>query len=391
MPDAKRPTLMPSSRKLPQRVLLRSGSKVPRCCGRGGTATAKVCGENRRINWIMDITAALEMIKQGKIAPAYVAWGSRAFGERLVQALRDRLVDPAWGEMNFAVLDGRGSPAADVVALARSAPFGPGKKLIVVSNPPYLRKDEDGAIQGYLRDPAPWSVFVFLLDEKPPRSAPVRLVEEMGGLVDCTGRGSSVAQWVRSRAKANGKGITQDALWAICEMSSGDPDFIDTEIDKIVAYAHDSETITIDHVKQAGFGHSDARVFDLVDSIMKGDARASMTIAASLVLKGEDLQRTIQALAWHLRTLYRFKYLVRRGMSVREAAGEAGIHEFLFGKFSKEAAGLTAREIASSLEAILDIDVAVKSGLLGDGEALQVMIARLYRILTSGHHSRTRR
>ncbi|NPV72042.1 MAG: DNA polymerase III subunit delta [Firmicutes bacterium] len=329
----------------------------------------------------MDAVRAIKSIEMGDVAPAYLLWGSRAFHARVVEVLRRCVVDRDWEDLNYSNMDGKTS-AAEVVGLARSAPFGSGKKLIVVSDPPYLRKGaDDGVLQAYLKDPADWTILVFLLDEKPPQSAAVRSIDEAGGLVDCSGRGSAVVEWVRSRVKDGGKAITPEALWAICEMSSGDADFLDTEVDKIITYAHDEPTITIAHVNEVGFGHSDARVFDLLDSIMDGDTSTSVSLAASLELAGEDLQRIMQTLAWHFRTLYRFKHLTRRGMGAREAAREAGIREFLIGKFSKQAGRLTNERIASCLEAILDTDVAVKSGLLHESGALDTLIVRLCKTL----------
>ncbi len=48
--------------------------------------------------------------------------------------MRRKVVDAAWDELNYSRLDGKETGAAAVVALARSAPFGLGGRLVVVSS-----------------------------------------------------------------------------------------------------------------------------------------------------------------------------------------------------------------------------------------------------------------
>lgn len=57
---------------------------------------------------------------------------------RHLEHLKEKLLDPAWASFNYSRLDN--PPAADVVDLASSLPFGPGNKVIIVDRCDWFAK-----------------------------------------------------------------------------------------------------------------------------------------------------------------------------------------------------------------------------------------------------------
>lgn len=331
----------------------------------------------------MDYQAALSAIARGKTSPVYLLHGSRAFAMQIVDALRRAHVSPEWEGLNFALMDGGESKAGDVVSVARAAPVGSGKRLVFVTDPAWLRTQRvDPAIVSYLKAPPDSSILVFYQEEKPAQQV-VKLIEETGEVVDCSSRRGSVSELVKARAREAGKDVTPGAIWAICSMMSDNADFAESEIEKVIRYAGDDRVIDAGHVDAVGFGHSETTVFDLVNAVVAGDADKSMALARSLSLRNEDPHRIMQTLSWQFRTMYRLKFLLRRGMSEEEAARKAGLRPFQLKRLVPQVRRLPPKAIASCMEAILETGVAVNSGLLDESLAIETLIVRLRRCLAA--------
>lgn len=333
----------------------------------------------------MDFKIALSQIARGKASPVYLLHGARTFAMQVVDALRKDYVSPEWEDLNFSPVDGREGTAGDVVSLARTAPVGSGKRLVLVTDPSWLRsKRADPVILSYLKAPPDSSILVMFQEDRPNQQAFVKLVEDMGGLVDCSSGRGSVSELVKSRARDAGKDMTPDAVWALVGMIGEDADFADTEIDKIIDYSGDDPVIDVSHVEAVGFGHSEATVFDLVNAIVAGEVDKSIALAGSLGLRNEDPRQIMQTLAWQFRTMYRLKFLMSRDSSADAAAREAGLRPFQAKRFLSQSRGLSKKGIASCMEAILETGVALNSGLLDDSIAIETLIVRLRRCLAGG-------
>jgi DNA polymerase-3 subunit delta len=325
-----------------------------------------------------------------KAAPVYLVFGSKVLADELIESLRRSHVSPEWEAVNVSALDGDECSPREVVALARTAPIGAGKRLVVVSGVHWFKKGSkvDAVLEAYAERPSPSSIVVFYQEEAPARSPFVDAVARAGGLADCSSRKGAAARLARSAAAAAGKSITPEALERVCTASSGDADFVRTEMDKLIACAGDSPVIDVTHVDLVGFGHPQSSVFELAEAVASGDAGRSLRIASGLLRADEDPQRIMQALAWQFRVIYRLKYLASRGANEEEAARTAGLMPFVASRLARWARKMPEDRIASVLEAILETDVALKSGSAGARLALETLVVRTCRILSpnSGRH-----
>lgn len=333
----------------------------------------------------MDYVKAMDAIEKGDVHPVYLMWGKKSLIREVVSAIRSRVVDPLWSEVNCFKMDGAVTTVAEAVTVACSAPFGSGGRLVVVDNPRWGSGAALKEVLSLARGPKTGSTLVFTHEEKPDGSTVKELLAELdkrGGLVDCSNRAVSATDWVRYRTGKMGLQIAEDALWALVQTSGGDLDMLDTEIEKLAAYCRPETLIRLEDVHAVAWGTSELKAFQVADLALAGRAGEAMRLYEGG--SGSELAQLSQAFQWTLRSTYRFKHFLTAGCAPNEAARKAGIKPFLVRKFGELARRLDGEQIASLMEAIVDAESSVRSGRMDERTAAVILLFEVARVVNAG-------
>lgn len=120
----------------------------------------------------MDAKTAVKEIKQGRISPLYLCYGTEKYQiQEFVGLLQDKLVDRNQKDFAMAVFDLAETPIEAVVEEAETLPFLVERKLIVVRDAGLFTSGKEGgkiehkaeALQTYIGNPAEHSVIVFVV------------------------------------------------------------------------------------------------------------------------------------------------------------------------------------------------------------------------------------
>ncbi len=192
-----------------------------------------------------------------------------------------------------------------------------------------------------------------------------------------TPRFDALPRWVRSELEAAGLRFEPDVPAALVELFGEDPAAIASEVNKLAAL---DEVLTSQRVRQVANRPAVHDAFDIVDAVAGGDAARAVAIARQLLDEGEAAQRVLGALAWQFTLLAKAVALRSRAPGGRVSPGQAAAvlkaRPYAVQKTLKLAARLDEADVTEALAALLDADVASKTGR-DPGWALESAVLRL--------------
>ncbi|MHB1001158.1 MAG: DNA polymerase III subunit delta [Armatimonadota bacterium] len=256
----------------------------------------------------------------------------------------DQVIDHDFKIFDLQRFDGDNTSASEILAAVSTMPMGSMRKVAVVDRADRLSADDQSKIAKTIPKLSDHSCLILLTGDdsgsKKKQSSTSKdqsdddddrkrkgLRAELSNAVKGTGKVISFAKMksqdigtlISEIVKSHNKAIDPQALQALIRSSESNPSFIEREIEKLVIYIADRNSITAADVDKLIPRPAEDRVFPLIDAVAAGRSELAInllneTFAASLK-PDQDVLKTISLLARHFRLLYQTKYILTQSGS----------------------------------------------------------------------------
>lgn len=319
--------------------------------------------------------------------------------------MKARLGDADMASLNTAVIE-RGAPVGELIAACDAMPFLTDKRLVLApgwlsglgASKPKARKDAAeaksplDALLAYLPGMPDTARLVFAEDGLLPENhALLKLAADKaaGGVSKAFGLPADPARWIIERARSKGAEISPQAAHALATKinrgSTNDRDHVDVdsrtyllkldnELEKLVSYAlgRRIESKDVDALVQ---DEDVADIFKFIDAISLRDADSAYRVVRGVLVRGESPLVVLSHLARQTRLLLQAKEYP--SLMPDQLAQTIGVHPFVARKAVQQAERFSEAQLESALSALLDADIAIKTGTLDDVTALDLVVAAL--------------
>ena len=146
-----------------------------------------------------------------------------------------------------------------------------------------------------------------------------------------------------------------------------------SELEKLILYVPEGAEIEKKHVGALCSIHYSARLFDLNDAVATGNSDKAYRIAQSLLEEKEPPVKILAILSKMWSQLYSVKLLTACGARQAEIASLLGVKDFAAGKLTRQAAKLDLKKIKEKIDLCEELDLSIKSGLIKDTIALELL------------------
>jgi DNA polymerase-3 subunit delta len=321
--------------------------------------------------------------------------------------------DPDLADLNTTRLDGRQTTVPEIRNACDTVPFLAQHRLVVVEGflvrlaaPPRSRlpapdqvmpgepaptetstpeasKDQNKALLAYL-DRAPESSELVLVEEQVVGSGPIlrRLLElQRDGrarIIACEKpKKSDLPAWIRTRAKSHQVRLDVSAVIDLAEFVGDDLRQLDQELIKLADYAGGKE-INSAAVHRLVPVTRTASVFELVDALGSGNIpEAGKLMQHVLDVDGEHPLRLLTMIGRQYRLLIQAKALQAAGVKPPDIAKTLNVADWTAPKLLTQAARHSFARLQRAMERVLAADEAIKTGQMGDREAMDLLLAEL--------------
>ena len=317
----------------------------------------------------MEFKALAADLKKGKPAPVYLVYGPEGL-------LRERAVEQIRGAEEFPAIriDTAGVEWPSVAGELYTPGFFGGRKLVLLVDDGNFVHNHREDVKEYAAAPSPSAVLVASIPSPKapsvPESGTVRHVACKALLPD------DLAVWIQSEFQRRGKEVDRAAVAALVDRSDGSLAMMAGRVESIVTYAARRPKVTVEDVDALVRGRHSHKVYELALAAASKSPRRVLEILHRLLDEGEAAPRLLWQLAWEYRKIVEAKRLLEGGRRRFEVTSLLQI-TYYPDKFLALVDGHTLGELLDKHAAILETDVALKSGGGAELPLLSRLVLRL--------------
>ena len=318
-----------------------------------------------------------EDLKTGNFKQIYLLYGEEAYLKKQYKERFIKAMLPEGDTMNYAYYEGKNTDIKEVIDLAETLPFFSERRLIVFENTGFF-KNSGADMADYISGGLPETTyFIFIENEVDKRSKLYKAVKAKGYIAELGVQDeNTLRRWVQSLVKKEHKTMEPADIAYFLNKVGTDMENIRKELEKLICYALDRDTITKEDVDAVCVTQITNHIFDMVNAVAAGDQRRALDLYYDLLALKEPPMRILSLMSREYRDLFHVKQLSRQGYGRKDIAAKAGLHPFVAGKYMDLAKRFQADELRKVMEESADLEQRVKTGLMTDTLAVELFIVK---------------
>ncbi|MFC1599998.1 DNA polymerase III subunit delta [Patescibacteria group bacterium] len=279
---------------------------------------------------------------------------------------RDQFEKKYEGDINIAVLEGKGLESKNLESDIQSTPFLAEKRMVIVKD--FLAKgskDEQKKVAEILEGEIPdFCILIFIETIKLPdkRASLYKKLNKVGNLDEYKAlMGPELNRWINDRAKAIGFNLDSKTANYLGEVAGSDLWNLNNELHKLKTYSK-TQPITPEAIDELVHPNLTTSIFKFTDYIAQRNAKGSLRTLNILIESGEDIMKIIFMIVRHFRILIQVKDLVDRGNPKPEIISKIKEHPYTISTTMQQSPNFSAETLHGIYETLLGIDIGIKTG-----------------------------
>jgi DNA polymerase-3 subunit delta len=302
--------------------------------------------------------------------------------------------DPSIAELNTTILDGRAASMDDLVMASSAMPFLAERRLVIVNHATAFGENDQarGKFIAFLEG-IPQTTALVLVADHPLTSYQMEKRGELHWLEKwgrgeegrayikkfVTPTGSQLVDWIARRAVELGGEISSPAANLLAKLAGDDLRSVDHEIEKLLAFVNYVHRIEVEDVEALTVGDRQDSIFDLVDAIGNRIRSSAIDHFHALLLE-QDAMSVQMMIVRQFRLLLLGREILEKGGDAREIARRLEVKPFVANKVAVQARKFPQPELEEIYHRLLEIDVAVKTGIMDVDLNVDLLIEAVTRI-----------
>ncbi len=313
-----------------------------------------------------------KLVSAGKFKPVYFFYGPEEY--RLAEArkfvVRQFLPDLQISS-NYRKIDGKRTSVADLTAELSTLPMLGERQVFAISDIQSFKPKELQRIFKFLKPPDPNRLIIFSSpSSKIPKKASVffksiTAVAEPVEFKKLTEQ--ETAGQIRNRLTKENLTIEPQALCLLIGLVAGNRGALEHELEKLVSYKGESETITSEDIRRVCSGYEIFNMFHLADRIVDGNPAEVIKMLGGLLSEGIHPTVLATLLQQHFTSLY----LVKAG---KNPLGNRG---FLIPNFRRQAQRYSSDKLEQIIISIAKLDSELRRSKLKPQVQLEILALEL--------------
>ncbi|RDW19250.1 DNA polymerase III subunit delta [Oceanobacillus arenosus] len=337
----------------------------------------------------MSFMEVMKQVKKQQFAPVYFLYGSEAyFTDRLrTQMIANILKND---RVNLFTYDLEETSIQEVVADAETYPFFGGTKLIIASNPVFLKAKPDKlpfehdleAFAKYIENPVDYSILVLIapyekIDERKKIS---KLLKKNTVVANCEPiKDKEVAKWIKMLADDLRITLENDVYDLLETELSTNLRLLKEELEKIALYVGENGIVTMEIAEKLIAPTSNSSALRLVDAVIDRNLYKAIAIFKDLEKMKEEPIALIGLLAFQFRTILRVKLLKLKGYSQFQMQKQLGLHPYVIKIALSRENKFSTEKLENIMIRLADADQTMKQGKMEKGLAFELLLFDLIK------------
>lgn len=314
-----------------------------------------------------------EHIKSKNFKQFYLLYGGESY---LIKLYRDKLLDAIMGDsdqMNYSRFEGKDINLNEVNDIAQTLPFFSDKRLILMEQSGCFKAQSD--LSNILLNAPQSTIFIFTEQDVDKRNKAYKLVNSRGNVSEMKGLDDkNLRLFVVSLLKPSQKMITQNVCDYLLDKTGTDMDNIINEVDKLISYTLDRDTITKEDIDAVVTTQITGKIFQMMDAIGLKQQDKALSLYYDLLSVREKPSHILYLIMRHSNILLQVKDLFSHGFAPKHISENVGIPAFTVSKYISQTKNFTMEQLYKSLKSAADTEEEIKTGRINDKIGVELMI-----------------
>jgi len=318
----------------------------------------------------------LRSIKDNPLAPVYVITGAESY-------LRKTAVDvilSKGGETEGAGLSRIKVFGDEVDADALSMQLVSYSlfaetKFIVIRDARKMKSDCWGVIETYLSSPSESTIVIIEGDKLDGRNAVIKKLRAHALWFDFPRLWENqLTGWIKSYARKQGYTITDEAAQYLRDLTEPKLWHYVQEFEKIRLFAGEKTRLELDDLAAITQSTRSFNIFEFTDALCEPDTGKTVVLLNQIFMFNENIPGILVMITRHLMILLKIKLSTGARANQKDILQKTGLTRFHYAKYKNQAEWFTIQEIQRLLEATLEADKNVKTGVHTDRMVLTLLV-----------------
>lgn len=336
----------------------------------------------------MTYAKVLQQVKKKQIEPVYLLYGTESYFIQNITKHITKAVLPDESYDNLSTYDLEETPIQEVIADAETYPFFGEKKLIIASNPTFLKAKPDkllfehdlDVLTRYLTEPVDHSIIVMTapyekIDERKKVS---KALKKNGVVAACNPiKDYELKSWITNLAGSMKITINDDAYEMLETELSTDLYLLRNELTKLATYVGEGGVVTREIAESLVSHTTSNSSLRLVDAVIERNLFKAVSIFKDLEKMKEEPIGLIALLAFQFRTILRVKLLKRKGYSQSQMQKQLATHPYVIKIAMNRENKFTIDRLQDIVDKLTEADTNIKQGKMEKGLAFELLLHEL--------------
>lgn len=317
-----------------------------------------------------------EYIKNGAFKTSYLLYGEEAYlRSQYRNRLTNALIDPE-DTMNLSRFEGKGIRPEEIIDLAETLPLFAPRRVIVVENSEFFKNKCD-KLADYIPSMPDTTCLIFVETAVDKRNRLFKTVKDKGRVVEFSAQDeATLTKWILGILKREGKQISKSALSLFLERTGTDMEHISKELEKLLSYTLDKESITSEDVADICTILTSNRIFDMIRAIAEKNQELALKYYYDLLTLKESPRGILTLLGRQFQQLLLVKSLMAKGYSQSSIASKTGLAPFIVRRLMGQARNFSDEQIHAALADCAKAVEDVTAGRINDVLSVELLIVK---------------
>lgn len=248
------------------------------------------------------------------------------------------------------------------------------KKLLIVSNFTFkkMKDKEEKALSNYINHMNDNVIILKCIDEKlDNKKELIKLVNDKCKVIELKKMDyKTLHEYVTKIFSDNNKRITYNQIKNILSLCENDTDSVLNEVNKLLLYKMDSDTITDEDIENVISKNSEKEMFKLNDAVMAHNIPNMLESTKTLVSSGVDEVVIIDYLSKQFRTLYQIK-VMSKDTGIQTITSRLSLNPFVTKKMLDVVGKFSEEKLLNIIYKLSDADIFIKVEGLDKSKVLE--------------------
>ena len=318
-------------------------------------------------------------LKSGEYDNIYLFFGEEDFLKSYYFGmLKKNLIDEDFADFNYVVFEGAKQDFDEITLALETPPMMAQRKVVVIKYSGMFSKATEQVREYWSEKLANINddvILIFYEEEVDKRGVLYKAVEKYGVLVECVYlEGVELINWVGRGCREAGKAIGKAEVEYLIRSCDGGMNNIKRELEKLFAYCQDK--ITCADIDKIVTKMPQSRVFDMVNALMKKDAKTVFARLDELKVLKESAFMVLAMLFTNFERIFHTKLLLERGQAPNTIAAAIKVSPYFVRDYMSAANGFDKRFLREILKEIARIDYSIKQGRIDEWIGVENFLAK---------------